>query len=380
MATGFISASRSATQLTSVMAMFNKGADNLENIGKACIGLSNNQLKLVLSTKGLTNAQRLQILSGMGLTESEQQQTLATLGFASAEDKATVSTFSLSGALNTLKTAIISNPIGAAVVTLTAVVTAFSIYKQHLENTKQKIEETVNSHKQAMETLASHKKTVNELSGAYDRLAKGVNADTNQNLSLSEEDYQSYLSTVNELADIFPSLQTGLDENGNAILSLGKNGRSASDDLKELLKAEEDLNNYKISQDISLLFANVKEASDEAVQSAARYEEVTSSMGAAKESLINLSEGEVDLSNAVKFSGDTSNEAGMAYYNAIVKSIQNFKSKLSDDRQIALSDILDLSSITDIDKNGVFDIYLNTFRLSEEEKVQLQNEMKLQLH
>ena len=125
------------------------------------------------------------------------------------------------------------------------------------ENTKQKIEDTINTHKQAMETLASHQKTVDELSDAYDKLSKGVDVDTNQNLSLSDEEYQSYINTIKELVDIFPSLQTGLDENGNAILSLGKNGRSASEDLRELLKAEEELNNYKISQDIALLFANV---------------------------------------------------------------------------------------------------------------------------
>lgn len=380
MATGFISASRSAAQLTSVMAMFNNGRSvaNLKLIGEACVGLSNSQLKLVLSAKGLENEERQLILTGMGVTESEQQQTLATLGFAGAEDKATASTFSFSGALNALKTAVMSNPIGAAAVALTTVVTAISMYKQHLESTKQKIEDTVNSHKQAMETLASHKKTVEELSGAYNRLSRDVDTDTNQNLSLSEEDYQSYLSTINELADIFPSLRTGLDENGNAILSLGKNGRSASEDLRELLSAEEDLNNYKISQDISLLFTNVKEASDEAVQAAARYEEAASSMGAAKESLTNLSENGIDLSDAVKFSGSTSDEAGIAYYNAIVKSIQNFKNRLSDDRQIELSDVLDLSKITDTDGNGAFDIYLNTFRLSEEEKSQLQNEIKAQ--
>ena len=47
------------------------GAENLEAIGAACKGLSDQQLKLILSTKGLVNGDRELILAGMGVEEQE---------------------------------------------------------------------------------------------------------------------------------------------------------------------------------------------------------------------------------------------------------------------------------------------------------------------
>ena len=341
--------------------------------------LSVSQMRLVLSSKSLSAEQKKQLITSSALSEKEKALLIQTYGLTTAETGLTAATTTMGNAFRALWSTLLANPLILVITLISGAVMAWQSYKQNLEDIRQSTEEAANTHKQAMETLASHQKTVDELSDAYNKLSKGVDVDTNQNLSLSDEEYQSYINTIKELVDIFPSLQTGLDENGNAILSLGKNGRSASEDLRELLKAEEELNNYKISQDISLLFANVKEASDEAVQATARFEEVSSSMENAKQALVELSEEGIDLSNgAVKISGGTADEAGIAYYNAVVKSIQNFKDRLSADRQIELSDILDISKITDIDENGMFDIYLNTFLLSEEEKKQLQNEIKIQ--
>lgn len=183
MATGFVSASRSAAQLTSVMAMFNMGksADNLNNIGKACIGLNDNQLKLVLSTKGLTDAQRLQILTGMGVAESEQQQTLATLGFAGAEDKATASTFSFSGALNSLKAAWNMNSVGISIGVLTTAVTvatmAYSHFKRANEELLQSTKESANAYKETSSSIEDYTERYQELRKAL-LAAKGNEEET----------------------------------------------------------------------------------------------------------------------------------------------------------------------------------------------------------
>lgn len=55
--TGFVTAAKSTAQLSAAMALFDKGTSkqNLLAIGVACKGLSDQQLKLVLSTKGLTS-------------------------------------------------------------------------------------------------------------------------------------------------------------------------------------------------------------------------------------------------------------------------------------------------------------------------------------
>ena len=52
--TGFITAAKSTAQLSVAMALLKgeRSADNLMDIGLACKGLSNNQLKLILSPKG----------------------------------------------------------------------------------------------------------------------------------------------------------------------------------------------------------------------------------------------------------------------------------------------------------------------------------------
>lgn len=155
MATGIISATKSTAQLTAAMALFDNGRNvaNLKAIGAACKGLSDQQLKLVLSTKGLTNSQRLQVLAGMGVAESERQQTLTTLGFASAENVATTATFSFKGALNSLKTVIAMNPIGAIATAVSAVTIAFSVYKQHQEEVRQATEEAANAYKESASSI-----------------------------------------------------------------------------------------------------------------------------------------------------------------------------------------------------------------------------------
>ncbi len=198
MATGLISASRSAAQLTSVMTMFNmsRSADNLKNIGKACIGLNDNQLKLVLSTKGLTDAQRLQILAGMGVAESEQQQTLATLGFASAEDKATASTISFKGALNSLKAAWNMNPVGISIGILTTAVTvatmAYSHFKQSQEELLQSTKESANTYKETASSIDDYVKQYKELHEAL--IAAKGNEEETYNIKKQLLDLQTELN------------------------------------------------------------------------------------------------------------------------------------------------------------------------------------------
>ena len=157
MTVGIIAAAKSTAQLTAAMALFNNGMSirNLEDIGIACKGLSDRQLKLVLSMKGVKNAQREIILTGMELNETQIAEKLTTLGFAQAENTAATATFSFAGALNTLKAAWASNPIGLAIMAITTAVsigtTMFSKYKRTQEETA----ESLNSSKAAYDSLTS---------------------------------------------------------------------------------------------------------------------------------------------------------------------------------------------------------------------------------
>ena len=80
--------------------------------------------------------------------------------------------------------------------------------------------EAVNEYKNTTASLVDQKKTVDELASTYQKLASGVNTETNTNIGLTTESYQEYLDVCNQIADIYPELVTGYDAQGNAILSL----------------------------------------------------------------------------------------------------------------------------------------------------------------
>lgn len=91
-------------------------AETITRLGGLIKGLTDEQLRLVLSTQQLTTAQMTQILTTGGLTEAEAAAKLQTLGLATAEGTATAATFTLSGAMTGLGTAIkaafATNPVG----------------------------------------------------------------------------------------------------------------------------------------------------------------------------------------------------------------------------------------------------------------------------
>lgn len=220
----------------------------------------------------------------------------------------------------------------------------------------------------------SHKDAARELGAQYERLSKGVDTSTNANLSLSDEDYKSYLDITNQLAEAFPTLRTALDENGNAILSLGQDGRTASEELAKLLETEEELNSYEISKDLGALFAGVSVRMKDAEADAALYNESQEAL----DNIRKLMEGQSDLSEGIRVSGDFSQKADSAYYNAIYAAMQEFYESLSTDRKLQLADALDPGKLMEVDSRGGFDFYLSTFLLTPEEQQQLQDRIKTQ--
>lgn len=220
MATGIVSAAKSTSQLTTAMALFRNGKSiqNLKDIGQACVGLNDKQLKLVLSTKGLGKAQRLAILEGMELEEQERKQMLATLGLASAEDKATVSTFSFKGALDTLKVAIVSNPIGAAITAVTTAVTigtmVFSGFSQALDDIRQKAGElgdTLNSTKTETE---DYKTRIEELHAVISNSGSSIEdvTEARKNLMSIQDELIEKFGAEKDIIDLITEAVNGQTE------------------------------------------------------------------------------------------------------------------------------------------------------------------------
>ena len=262
MASGIISAARSTAQLTTVMAMFNNGRtkDNLINIGVACKGLSDSQMKLVLSTTGLTNSQRLLILHGKGVEESQRQQTLTTLGFSQAENAATASTFSFAGALNSLKVAFASNPVGMAIMAVTAAVTigtmAYSKHKQSIEEVSQATAEAASAFNDTSSSIENYADKYKEL---HDELTRANTSEERQHeikselLSLQQdlnEKYGDEYGKLNLVTDAYrDQTEAILAMNKAAAQKYLNENREGIEDAKEQMTSK---NTYMVAEDIGM--------------------------------------------------------------------------------------------------------------------------------
>ena len=91
---------------------------------------------------------------------------------------------------------------------------------------------------------------IDSVAQRYTELSKGVDSKTNENVSLSSEDYQSYLDLSNQLAQLYPRLQSSTDSQGNAILDLGNDAKSASKNIQELYDAQMLSSNVKIGAEL----------------------------------------------------------------------------------------------------------------------------------
>ena len=224
------------------------------------------------------------------------------------------------------------------------------------------------------DTYASHRKVVEDTAAAYEELSKGVDTATNRNISLGTEDNNKFLDINKQLAEAFPELITTIDENGNAILNLGTHGRTASDDLRELLAAEEDLQNFKISQELSDVFGGVKVQVDNALKNQEEYNSELDKTQEVLKDIRNMAAGKISIGDSIDFTGDFMNEGDANKHNAYISAIQKFYKQLTPERRIDIGEILDTSKIVQMNPDGTsFRFYLDTVPLSNEEKQTLKN-------
>lgn len=215
------------------------------------------------------------------------------------------------------------------------------------------------------ENYKSHKKTVEELGASYDKLSQGVDTATNQNISLSDEEYAEYLRITNELAETFPQLRTTVDENENAILHFSHQTKSAAENLDDLLASEQQIANYKISQELPDLFGGVSVKADELEAAKQKYDALSASASKYEENLARL---DVTASDDV-FSLQTDNsQAGIAYYSALSSAVQQFTNTLP----AAQKEFFDLTQMVETNDAGISTIHFNLSSLDEGQKGELQ--------
>lgn len=204
-----------------------------------------------------------------------------------------------------------------------------------------------------------------ELGASYDKLSQGVDTATNQNISLSDEEYAEYLRITNELAETFPQLRTTVDENENAILHFSHQTKSAAENLDDLLASEQQIANYKISQELPDLFGGVSVKADELEAAKQKYDALSASASKYEENLARL---DVTASDDV-FSLQTDNsQAGIAYYSALSSAVQQF----TDTLPAAQKEFFDLTQMVETNDAGISTIHFNLSSLDEGQKGELQ--------
>lgn len=119
-----------------------------------------------------------------------------------------------------------TNPIGWIIDAAAATALLVVLYKKFnisAEEDNKNLKNAFDESKSQIKSAKEQKDTVDQLADSYEKLSKGVNTATNENISLSTDSYKEYLDVCNQIADIYPDLVIGYDAQGNAILSLKGN-------------------------------------------------------------------------------------------------------------------------------------------------------------
>lgn len=138
-------------------------------------------------------------------------------------------------------------------------------------NRTQKLIEAGEQAKQTISNIGDSYNTKRDIVSAnkdrYIKLSKGVDNATNQNLSLTTDQYSEFLNISNQLAQTFPSLVIGYDSQRNALLSLSGDADETTTSLENLLEQERQLSDFKISQNLQTAFdgtiARIEQLQDE---------------------------------------------------------------------------------------------------------------------
>lgn len=148
----------------------NIGEAQINQLALMTANLSQSQLKAVLSSRALSAEQRIAILTAQGLSTEEAKTALSTMGLATAEGTATGVTYGFTNALKGLWATLMANPLVLVVAGVTAATMAYSKYKQSVEDTRRKLEESATA---ASEQAKKTKESVDSLMDLKDRLNSG---------------------------------------------------------------------------------------------------------------------------------------------------------------------------------------------------------------
>lgn len=196
----------------------------------------------------------------------------------------------LAGTINTLGGMLISS-----VVSLIGIGVS-KLYKQisgkAAEEAKQEIQqlgETARSEfKSIQDEMDSTASKVNEVKDRYAELAQGVGdlgkATQNQG-SLSNDDYEEFLNISNDLADLFPTLTNGYTDNGDAILDLNGDVQTITSSLNGLVEAQKAVASQDMAKQMPDIFKSYRQDMNDDVK---KYNEALEQQKKAQEAIAKL--------------------------------------------------------------------------------------------
>ena len=350
----------------------------LINIDTTAIDNYNNAIRSSIPfEKALAIARRTTNAETIALIESSHGAEVQIGRVTAAQKASTIAAKAHSAALKVASIA--GNMILFAAISkgIQLATTAIDNWIHRVEKTRERTDKLFSEFKQMNDTLADHKKTVSELAGRYDELSKGVNLSTNDNVSLSTEEYEEFLDINEQLAQSFPELAKGIDENGNSILTLGTKGITVKEQLEELLQTEEDLNNFRIAQGLEDAFKGVYTYVEELNEAAEKLNGTISDSNEAMSKLQDIAENGIKLSGdngQLIFTGNTNNQAEIDYMNSLTQSINEFWKSLDGSRRVELGVDPSYLFTQQFDEyTGAFEIYANLYQLTPEELTALEN-------
>ncbi len=275
-----------------------------------------------------------------------------------------------------LNTALNAGIFLVASLAIQGIATALDNYIHRVDKARERTSELFDEFKEMNNTLADHKKTVAELADRYDELSKGVDLSTNDNVSLSTEEYEEFLNINEQLTNSFPELAKGIDKNGNSILTLGTKGITAKEELEDLLRTEEDLNNFRIAQNLDEAFKGVYTYVEEANKATDKLNGSINDSSEAMSKLQDVAENGIKLSgeyNQLIFAGNTNNQAELDYMNSLIDSANEFWKSLDGSRRVELGIYPSDLFTQKINKTtGAFEVYANAYSLTPEELTALE--------
>lgn len=225
-ATGIKNASIQMNNFNAALKMAkstNLATDEFQKLTTLTQNLSQSQLKAVVSCKALSTEQRTAILMSTGMSQAEAQAALASMGLATAEGSATAATFSLSGAFKGLWATLMANPLILVIAGVTAAVSAYSSYKQKIEEARQAQLEAGNSaiesadnirklyaaYDEASTAYANNSGSKEDLESATESLLSALGVEQSQIEALKEE-YGSLDEAINQVT--YDSLKENLSD------------------------------------------------------------------------------------------------------------------------------------------------------------------------